>query len=339
MSSTRRAKVPFMARPAAADKKSSLNRRYLKERRMWRFAAAAGTAACCLRSEWERRHFVTQTYELSSEKVKEEKTFVFLSDLHDNCFGPGQKELLDGIRGIHPDAVLIGGDMMVVKKEARLEASLFLVKKLARLYPVYYGNGNHENRMDQKRTEYGDQYDVLVRELKKAGVCHLSDMSVDLPGNIRVSGLNLEKKHYKKRAGSGLDTCYIERRLGAASQDRYQILLAHSPLFREAYARWGADLTLSGHFHGGTIRLPGLGGVMTPQFHFFLDCCGGCLKTGEKAIIVSRGLGTHSINIRLNNRPELVAARIKPKEKNAMDGRRKQQEKSDDGHILQTGEF
>lgn len=279
---------------------------------MWRLAAAAGAVACCLRSEWERRHFVTQMYELSSEKVEEEKTFVFLSDLHDNCFGPGQRELLKEIDRLRPDGILIGGDMMVVKKEARLEASLFLVKKLARLYPVYYGNGNHENRMERKREKYGDQYDVLVRELKRAGVCHLSDQSVDLPGNIRVSGLNLEKKHYKKRAGGRLEGSYIERRLGAASKDRYQILLAHSPLFGQAYADWGADLTLSGHFHGGTIRIPGLGGVMTPQFHFFLDCCGGCLKVEDKTMIVSRGLGTHSINIRLNNRPELTVVRLKP---------------------------
>ncbi len=282
---------------------------------MWKLAAAAGAAACCLRSEWERRHFVTQTYELSSEKVKEGKTLVFLSDLHDNCFGPGQRELLEEIRRIRPDAVLIGGDMMVVKKEAQLEASLFLVKELARLYPVYYGNGNHENRMERKREKYGDQYDVLVRELKGAGICHLSDESANLPGNIRVSGLNLEKKHYKKRACGRLEGGYIEKRLGAASKDRYQILLAHSPLFRQDYAEWGADLTLSGHFHGGTIRIPGLGGVMTPQFHFFLDCCGGCLKTGEKAMIVSRGLGTHSINLRLNNRPELVTVRIKERRK------------------------
>lgn len=275
-------------------------------------AAAAGTV-CYLRSQWERRHFVTQMYELTSEKIKEEKTFVFLSDLHDNCFGPGQAGLLEEIGRLKPDGILIGGDMMVVKKEARLEASLFLVRKLARLYPVWYGNGNHENRLDRKRQVYGDGYDRLVRELKNAGVCHLSDASADLPGNIRVSGLNLEKKHYKKRASGSLETSYIEKRLGKADRERYQILLAHSPLYREDYARWGADLTLCGHFHGGTIRIPGLGGVMTPQFHFFLDCCGGCLRTGESAMIVSRGLGTHSVNIRLNNRPELVAIQLKPK--------------------------
>lgn len=66
-----------------------------------------------------------------------------------------------------------------------------------------------------------------------------------------------------------MDQAYIEKKLGPASRDHFQILLAHSPLFFEAYRKWGADLTLSGHFHGGTIRLPVLGGVMTPQYQFF----------------------------------------------------------------------
>lgn len=294
--------------------------------KMWRLAAVSGIgAAACLRSSWERRHFVTEAYELSSPKLEEEKTFVFLSDLHDNCFGPGQKTLLGEIDKIKPDAVFIGGDMMVVKKQADLSAALFLVKKLAGSYPVYYGNGNHENRMDRKRHVYGDKYDLFVRELKEAGVCHLSDASVTLPGPIRLSGLNLEKRHYKKRAGGDLEVSYIEKRLGDPERQMFQILLAHSPLYGETYARWGADLTLSGHFHGGTIRIPGLGGLMTPQFHFFLESCGGCLRTGEKVMIVSRGLGTHSINIRLNNRPELTVIRLLPAAKRT-------EERADKGH-------
>ncbi len=281
---------------------------------MWRLAVlgGAGAAACWIESSWERKHFVREIYELSSPKLTEEKTFVFLSDLHDNRFGPGQRRLLSAIDRIKPDAVLIGGDMMVVKEKADVTDTLFLVRKLTGKYPVYYGNGNHESRMDRKRKVYGDKYDLFVRELEKTGVCYLSDTSVMLPGPIRLSGLNLEKRYYKKRAGSDMEVSYIEERLGAAKEDVFQILLAHSPLYGRTYARWGADLTLSGHFHGGTIRIPGLGGLMTPQFHFFLDCCCGCLKTGDKTMIVSRGLGTHSVNIRLNNRPELTVVRLKP---------------------------
>ena len=108
---------------------------------------------------------------------------------------------------------------------------------------------------------------------------------------------------------------YIEKKAGKADPDHFQILLAHSPLYFDACAKWGADLTLSGHFHGGTIRLPGLGGVMTPQYQFFLPWCAGIFEKQGHYMAVSRGLGTHSINIRLNNRPQLLVIRIcHPKE-------------------------
>ena len=57
------------------------------------------------------------------------------------------------------------------------------------------------------------------------------------------------KKAYSKKLAL-MDQAYIEKKLGPASRDHFQILLAHSPLFFEAYRKWGADLTLSGHFHG-----------------------------------------------------------------------------------------
>ncbi len=283
---------------------------------MWKMMTAAGAAVlvCCLRSAYERNNFVTDLYELTSEKVTRERTFVFLSDLHDNCFGKGQKRLLDAIGRMDPCGVLVGGDMMVVKKRADLEPALFLVGELARRYPVYYGDGNHESRMDRKRNLYGDKYDVFVKELKKRGVCHLKDASADFDEEVRVSGLNLDRRFYDKRVlADEMDASYIERQLGRASVEKYQILLAHSPLFYRTYAKWGADLTLCGHFHGGTIRLPWLGGLMTPQFHFFEKSCGGCLRAEGKDVVVSRGLGTHSINIRLNNQAQLVAIKLRPK--------------------------
>ena len=105
---------------------------------------------------------------------------------------------------------------------------------------------------------------------------------------------------------------YIEEKVGNPASGHFQILLAHSPLFFANYADWGADLTLCGHFHGGTIRLPGLGGVMTPQYQFFLPWCAGIFEDQGHYMAVSRGLGTHSINIRLNNRPQLLVLHICP---------------------------
>lgn len=256
---------------------------------------------------------MTTEYTVETDKITRDKNLVFLSDLHDNCFGEGQEQLIEAIDSAKPDAVLIGGDMMVVKHRADIDAALFLVEQLAKRYPVYHGNGNHENRMDRDRGVYLDQYDRYVAALKALGVHHLSDASEWMDDEVMLHGLNLDKQFYRKFHTEPLEVSYIEEKLGRPEDGPYHILLSHSPLYQEIYGQWGADLTLCGHFHGGTIRIPGLGGLMTPQFQFFKECCGGIFRKGGRTMIVSRGLGTHSVNIRLNNKPELVVIRLRKK--------------------------
>ena len=90
-------------------------------------------------------------------------------------------------------------------------------------------------------------------------------------------------------------------------------MLAHNPAYFEAYASWGADLTLSGHVHGGIMRLPWLGGVLSTSLTLFPKYDGGEFRLGEKRMIVSRGLGSHTIPIRIFNPAELVAVELAPK--------------------------
>lgn len=274
-------------------------------------ALAAVGAACLKRSEYERDHFVTEEFVIKTEKIKKDRTLVFLSDIHDKEFGLHENMLVETIRKIRPDAVLIGGDTMVAKKgKADLAVTKRLICGLSGI-PIYYGNGNHEQRLDQDRETYGELYDGFVEFLREQKVHYLSDSSDMFGDDICISGLNLEKCHYRDLIPDPLTLAYLQEHLGASKTEHYQILLAHSPLFFKTYAAWGADLTLSGHFHGGTIRLPILGGVMTPQFQFFLPCCAGFFEKKGRYMLVSRGLGTHSINIRLNNRPQLVVIHLK----------------------------
>ena len=143
---------------------------------------------------------------------------------------------------------------------------------------------------------------------------YLSNEAADLDSDIRVYGLDLPKIAYRPRSGE-IPEGLLKETMGEPDPEKFCLLLAHSPLFFEEYAAWGADLTLSGHFHGGTIRLPLVGGVMTPQYQFFYPRCAGYFelpgKGREKSrMIVGRGLGTHSINIRLNDKPQVVVVRL-----------------------------
>lgn len=276
---------------------------------------ALGAIGGLWRSRYERGHFVVEEIAVSSLKIRKPRTLVFLTDLHDKEFGERNERLLSAIRAAGPDQILIGGDTMVVKPElADLRVTGRLLEGLVKICPVYYGNGNHEQRMEKERELYGGLYGQFLVLLEQYGVTYLKDSSVNVGEDIRIGGLDIGKGYYRDFTPDKMEPDYIKQRLGEADSGRFQILLAHSPLFFDAYAAWGADLVLSGHFHGGTIRIPGLGGVMTPQYQFFLPCCAGTLKKAGHTMIVGRGLGTHSINIRLFNKPQVVVVKLLPQQ-------------------------
>ena len=276
---------------------------------LFRLAAAAAVAGGILivRSEYERDQLVTEYYQMHSPKIKGEGTrFVFLTDLHDKQFGANNERLLAAIREAKPDYVLVGGDLMVAKGKGDLTVSLNLLKQLSAEFSVICANGNHELRLRDETHVYGDKYREYRREIYRMGIPFLSDSMISLKNGIDLYGLNLLPKHYKPGYPK-MKAGFVEEVFQRPNPENFTLLLAHSPMFFKEYEAWGADLTLSGHFHGGTIRLPFLGGLMTPQYQFFFPWCAG-LFTGSKGrkLLVGRGLGTHSINIRLNDKPQVV---------------------------------
>ena len=276
-------------------------------------------AGCLLRSQYERQHIVTTEYEVTSPKLGTEwdgYRICFLSDLHNNTYGThGLQQLEAAIEKAHPDQICIGGDLMCCRIDdmpdfQEVEA---LVCRLADRYPVIYALGNHEKRM---RDYLKETFAAYKETLCSHGVRFLDNESILLYPEgapkeqcspVCVTGLDLDWCYYVYKGGiMRMVPGRIEELLGKADPTCFQLLLAHSPLYLEAYGEWGADLTLAGHFHGGTIRLPFVGGVMSPQFQFFCGRDRGRYEADGREMIVSGGLGTHSINLRLNNPSELV---------------------------------
>ncbi|MFQ9510766.1 MAG: metallophosphoesterase [Lachnospiraceae bacterium] len=272
-----------------------------------------------LRSWYERHHLTVANYSIETDKLGKEwngYTFAVLADLHDNEFGQENKDLMAQIKMACPDAILIAGDMMVVKewKKKNLKVTRTLIKQLASQYPVFYGNGNHEQRMRENSEAYPGWYEEFQQILKENRVHYLSDDTITLEKGgtkLTISGLDIDRKYYEKGKKVEMEPGLVTRKLGRPDPSIFHVLLAHTPLYLEEYEQWGADLVLSGHFHGGTIRLPIMGGVMSPQCQFFTARDRGLIRFNRTRMIVSGGLGTHSINIRLNNYPQLVVVRLK----------------------------
>ena len=161
---------------------------------------------------------------------------------------------------------------------------------------------------------YGNMYEEYTNAIKAAGVEYLINESrtVTLEDRkLNITGLEIEREFYKRFFHKTLQQENVEKLIGKKQEDIYTILLAHNPEYFKAYASWGADLTLSGHVHGGVARLPFLGGVISPSFRLFPKYDGG-RKTGYgKEIIISRGLGVHTIPIRFLNPAELVILKFR----------------------------
>lgn len=131
---------------------------------------------------------------------------------------------------------------------------------------------------------------------------------------IKIYGLVTPMIYYKDRLreykrGVSFTKTDAERFLGKTDASCYQILLAHNPLYFPSYRDWGADLTFSGHIHGGIIRIPGMGGLLSPDMTFFPKYDGGHFEEQGRHLVVSRGLGNHFL-MRVMNPPELVAVTL-----------------------------
>ena len=252
-----------------------------------------------------RDRFLTVSYELSFPDLPEAFdgfSLLFLSDLHGKSFGTGNEDLIRGIVSAAPDAVVFGGDSTIVRKRKMKGLSAFesLLQGIAGRFPLYHAEGNHEVRMIEG---FRNEWESL---LEKYSVTQLKDGTAVIrrgEEELRISGLSLPETYFRNFRKEPLPEGFIETKLG--EKKGFTVLLVHSPAYFDEAAAYGAELTLSGHYHGGTVRL-GKRGLMTPDFVFFEKRVQGLFELGKSKLIVSAGLGTHSVNLRVGDPPELV---------------------------------
>lgn len=268
--------------------------------------------ALLIESEREKKSFEIERVSFKTDKINKNKKLIFISDLHDKEFGKDNIELIEAIKNEKPDYILIGGDVVVTKRNRCSFMVLDnLLKELTKITKVIYANGNHEQRFfyDKDINPYKKYKEEFVSILDKYNVEYLSDSHVEL-GDIDIYGLNLDEKCYNDLIYKKLETEYVHNKFPNINKDRFNILLAHNPLFLDVYETLKIDLGLAGHFHGGVLRL-GKQGVLTSQWHLFSKWCCGIFKINNSNFIVSRGLGGHTINVRVNNPPELTVIELK----------------------------
>lgn len=275
---------------------------------------------CLIEMIRELRDFRVTKYRICSQKlngIKREKKIIFLSDLHNRMYGEENERLLESIRNQHPDLILIGGDMLVRKDGNFYDKTVHFLAKLPGICPVYCANGNHEQKLKELPDKYEQSYEEYKKALTASGIHMLENASETVKLDevpVKLSGLEIPLGAYARFGKKELSLKEITDRIGEHGDD-YQILLAHHPGYMKEYLTYGADLILGGHYHGCLVQLPGIGGVISTNFTLFPKYSGGIYQEGEQTAVVSRGLGTHSVPLRLWNWPELIVLELSGNER------------------------
>lgn len=226
---------------------------------------------------------------------------VQVSDLHNAEFGKGQSKLLSAIKSASPDLIAVTGDL-IDSRRTDFDTAMEFIHGATAIAPVYYVTGNHEARTDE--------YPKLAKKMSEAGVIILNDESLKIEyGSEVIWLLGVNDPNFTVQGNAYTEKSYMmDAKLKAmlTEDSNYTILLSHRPELLDVYADNNIDLVLSGHAHGGQVRLPFIGGLVAPDQGFLPQYSEGLYEKSRTKMVVSRGLGNSIIPIRINNRPELV---------------------------------
>lgn len=270
----------------------------MKQKRLCIAAGVAVGVAMGAYALWQGLH--TVSYQIVSNRVKQPVRLALVADLHSTWYGDEQIYLIKTLEAVGPDVILMAGDMIDDKRE-RNAIDIFL-NGISTSYPCFYALGNHEFRISDPKE---------VKQWARArGVTVLDGMvqQVSIKGqSLYIAGMD------DWTCGN---TLWDKQRNQVCSQikdcDGYTILISHRPELLNLYRSSGFDLVVSGHAHGGQVRVPGLlNGLFAPGQGTFPMYAGGIYSLGHTQLVVSRGLCRNFLP-RVFNRPELVVVDILP---------------------------
>lgn len=258
---------------------------------------------------WQNNGIVITKYEYANKKLPEKFNgfkVLHISDLHNKNYG---ERLINKIKKINPDIIVITGDL-IDRRKTMINTAADFIDGIVKIAPTYYVSGNHE--------QLSKHFDELKTVLHKSNVIIMDNSYATLYKNgfsigligIADPAINFGKKTYLKENNFSYVRDNITKLIKDINTD-FNVLLSHRPELFSVYNELKIDLVFSGHAHGGQIRIPFVGGVLSPNQGFFPKYSEGMHSEGATSIVVSRGLGNSVFPFRIFNRPELVLVTLK----------------------------
>lgn len=255
-------------------------------------------------------------YTLRDSRIKDKIRIVQLTDLHLKEYGEFNENLARRIKEQTPDLIVITGDMCTrVYREYTPVTQL--LEEAVKIAPVYYSMGNHEIAY---RRQYGNE---LFQEIEKTGTLILDNeiAGVSIKNTqLCFLGLSVFKPFFPGDENSPKFKEEIRLLNDFSKTEGFKILLCHHPEYApwyfsgkyDRYFKCGFDLMLSGHAHGGLVRIPLAGGLVAPKQGLFPKYDKGMYDFKGFRLIVSAGLGDTGYFFRINNPPEIAVIDLLP---------------------------
>jgi predicted MPP superfamily phosphohydrolase len=235
------------------------------------------------------------------------KRILHITDLHNSRFGDGNIRLAERVVELKPDYIFVSGDCFD-RFSKRGDAITDFLKKLGGKYPVFYSLGNHDVIV---RRTMPQRYDEFYHTLCNLGVTVLDNGRTTLMENdkkIYVYGVSAIRN---EDGPVTLTAEVIEQKVGKCPDDAPVFLICHEGHLFDEFARWGADISFSGHLHGGIVRVPVLGGLFGEFGKLFPKYDKGVYEKDGRFMNLSSGLGYSKFRFRFLNTPEMSIITLK----------------------------
>ena len=252
-------------------------------------------------------------YTINLSELSGSARVVVISDLHGKKYGRDNKRLLDKISEQNPDAIFVVGDMLDDNDaENGFSKTTKMLNDLLDIAPVYFAYGNQEKEYS------GDILDGFVNTITENGIIVLDDSFVDCEINgqkIRIGGTMGHAFPFGRTMEEFESSDEYIFLKDMEKTDLPTIVLAHMPdtfIFNGAHNYWSnIDLVVSGHTHGGVVRLPFVGGLYAPMQSFFPEYDYGFYMLGEKMqMVITSGLSGYKFIPRFLNLPEICVLNL-----------------------------
>ena len=239
---------------------------------------------------WQIKCFKLEEIKLKSPKLDSSIKICQITDYHSSR-QIDLDRLVEKVGEFDPDFIVLTGDIIDRRSDLyRIKKSLELIEALSSLKKdLYFVTGNHEI--------YNPNLKYFLNSLSKLGVNILDNKSTTINiGNNKI-----------KMAGIRFDIIEEDYRkfLGDFSESTLNILLSHSPRPYLGFKLGKEDIILSGHTHGGQVRLPLVGAVISPSEGLFPNYSKGLYNINGSSLYIDSGLGTSIYPIRILNRAQI----------------------------------